>query len=351
MKFREIIFISLAACLLLPAQPAWSDALEVPAEVSVNDVKPNLVQPYIVKPGDTLWDIADYFFKDPFKWVNIWERNLYITNPDLIYPGNKIWFDGRYAKQGGLRVERLRMEAIEKPVEKMEAKIDLSLLLTALERQDFIQPEEVNGVGHILDSEDERLNYGLNDRLYLKLNRPARPGELFDVFRTSDPIRDPDSGEVVGLLVVHLGQVRISSQSQGIYRGEVVKAFEELSRGDRLKPARIIDPYIVPSYPENELAGKVLYIRNNAAEAGQHQIIGISLGQQPGVQAGTALSIYRAGRVIMDRVSGEEVTLPEEEIGQALVLVPQKDASIALITKATRPVNNGDSVRNPTYIK
>lgn len=130
----------------------------------------------------------------------------------------------------------------------------------------------------------------------------------------------------------------------------MIKAFEELSRGDRLKPARTIDPYIVPTYPENELAGSVLYIRNDAAEAGQHQIIGISLGQQAGVQAGTALSIYRAGRRITDRVTGEELILPEEEIGQALVLVPQQDASIALITKSTRPINIGDSVRDPTYI-
>jgi len=349
MKFLKIICLSLATCLLLSVQPAWSDSLDMPAAVTADDLKPNVEQPYIVKPGDTLWDIADHFFKDPFKWVKIWERNLYITNPDLIYPGNKIWFDGR--SEGGLRVERWQPEAKAKPVERLEKKIDSSLLLTALERQDFIQPSEVEGVGHILDSEDDRLNYGLNDRLYLRLNQVAKPGDLFDVFRTSDPIHDPHSGELVGLLVVHLGQVRITSQADGIYRGEVVKAFEELSRGDRLKPAKEIDPYIVPSYPENALAGTVLYIRNDAAEAGQNQIIGISLGQQLGLEPGSALSIFRAGRTIKDRVTGEKVTLPEEEVGQALVLVPQKDASIALITKSTRPINIGDSVKNPTYTK
>lgn len=350
MKFRKIIFMSLAACLLLGSPSVYADTLDMPPAVTANDLKPNVPQPYIVKPGDTLWDIADHFFKDPFKWINIWERNLYITNPDLIYPGNKIWFDGRFARQGGLRVERLRPEVVARPVERLEGKIDSSLLLTALARQDFIQPHEVEGVGHILDSEDARLNYGMNDRLYLKLGEAAQEGDLFDVFRTSDPIRDPHSGDLVGLLVIHLGQVRITSRAGGVYRGEVIKAFEELSRGDRLKPARTIDPYIVPTYPENELAGSVLYIRNDAAEAGQHQIIGISLGQQAGVQAGTALSIYRAGRRITDRVTGEELILPEEEIGQALVLVPQQDASIALITKSTRPINIGDSVRDPTYI-
>ena len=349
MKFLKIISVSLAACLLLSVQTAWSDSLDMPPAVTTDDLKPNVEQPYIVKPGDTLWDIADHFFKDPFKWVKIWERNLYITNPDLIYPGNKIWFDGRF--EGGLRVERWQPQAKAKPVERLEKPIDLSQLLTVLERQDFIQPGEVEGVGHILDSQDQRLNYGRNDHLYLRLNQDAKPGDLFDVFRTSDPIHDPHSGELVGMLVVHLGQVRITSQADGVYRGKVEKAFEELSRGDRLKPAKEIDPRIVPSYPENELAGSVLYIRNNAFEAGQHQIIGINLGQQRGLKPGSALSIFRAGRKIKDQVTGETVTLPEEEIGQALVLVPQQDASIALITKSTSSINIGDSVKNPTYIK
>ena len=349
MKFLEIICASLVAALLFCSQPAWADSLDMPPAVTSDDLKPNVEQPYIVKPGDTLWDIADHFFKDPFKWIKIWERNLYITNPDLIYPGNKIWFDGRAA--GGLRVERLEPRAIAKPVERLEKPIDMSQLLTVLERQDFIQPSEVEGVGHILDSQDQRLNYGRNDNLYLRMNQPANPGDLFDIFRTGDPVRDPHSGEVVGFLVEHLGQVRISSQADGIYRAKVEKAFQEISRGDRLKPAKEIDPRIVPSYPENELAGSVLYIRNNAFEAGQHQVIGISIGQQLGLKPGSALSIFRAGRKIKDQVTGETVTLPEEEIGQALVLVPQQDASIALITKSTEPINIGDSVKNPTYIK
>ena len=73
------------ACMM-PLQ-ATAGSLTVPQEVSEADIKPDLPQPYIVKKGDTLWDIANYFFKDPHKWLKIWERNLYITNPDLIYPG------------------------------------------------------------------------------------------------------------------------------------------------------------------------------------------------------------------------------------------------------------------------
>lgn len=126
----------------------------------------------------------------------------------------------------------------------------------------------------------------------------------------------------------------------------VLQTFEELSRGDRLKPAKQIDTRITPAYPSGSIHGKVLYIRNNAAEAGQNQVIGISLGLDSGLKAGTALSIHRAGRTIEDRVAGGVVRLPEEKIGELLVLVAQKDASLALVVESSSSINIGDAVRN-----
>lgn len=346
MKFRYLYIVALISCVCLALPSAQADVLRLPGKVSSNDVKPNLPQPYIVKKGDTLWDIANYFFKDPFKWLKIWEQNLYITNPDLIYPGNKIWFDASRQQQGGLSIVRLKPQVVIKPAERLESGVDLSLLLTALARQDFIQPGEVNGVGHILDSKDLRIHFGANDRLYMKMDGVAKTGDVFDVFRSSDPIHDPQSGELVGILIKHLGQIKITSQAQGVHSGIVIRAFEELSRGDRLKPARVIDPHIVPSYPDGQLEGSVLYIRNDAVEAGQDQVIGFSLGLNDGLKAGSVLSIHRAGRMVTDRVTGEEVHLPKEKIGEITVLVPQQTASIALITESTEPINIGDSVHN-----
>jgi hypothetical protein len=178
------------------------------------------------------------------------------------------------------------------------------------------------------------------------MKQAAEDGDVFDVFRTGDPVKDPDSGKVVGVLVYHLGQIEIRSESNGIYRGVVLQTFEELSRGDRLKPAKQIDTRITPDYPEGTLAGKVLYIRNDAAEAGQNQVIGISLGAGDGLRAGTALSIHRAGRTVKDKVTGKKVLLPEEKIGELLVLTAQDKASLALVVESTASINVGDAIRN-----
>jgi hypothetical protein len=64
------------------------------------------------------------------------------------------------------------------------------------------------------------------------------------------------------------------------------------------------------------------------------------------MQPGTVLSIHRPGRAIYDKVDKSKVKLPDEKIGELIVLAPQGVASMALITKSTSPINLGDYVRN-----
>jgi len=341
MTFRHRLLPGLVAMLLL-ASVAHAQATANSTQVGIQPVKANLQQPYIVKKGDTLWDIANYFFKDPMQWLNIWEDNLYITNPDLIYPGNKIWFDSH--RKSGLTIVRPSPEVILRPVQRLKGNLDSPLLLTAMQRQDFIQPEQEQGVGYVLASPDERLNYGLHDHIYLKLNHPTPAGTLFDIFRSTDTIKSPKTGKKLGVLVEDLGQVRVEAQENGIYPAIITRAFAEISRGDRVKPARSINLYLQPTQAQQQLSGSIVYIRGGAHEAAQNQVIGVDLGKKHGMKAGTQLSIMRTGRTVRDPVSGKPVQLPPEKIGDALVLVPQTLASIALITDSTAPIYIGDTV-------
>jgi nucleoid-associated protein YgaU len=76
--------------LILPKEKPDEESPAVPAEA----VPPAPVQEksteYIIRKGDTLWDIANSFYRDPFLWPFIWKANPYVANADLIYPGNKL---------------------------------------------------------------------------------------------------------------------------------------------------------------------------------------------------------------------------------------------------------------------
>ena len=50
------------------------------------------IREYIVKRGDSLWNISKRYCHDPYAWVGIYNANgNKIRNPDLIYPGQRIF--------------------------------------------------------------------------------------------------------------------------------------------------------------------------------------------------------------------------------------------------------------------
>jgi hypothetical protein len=104
-----IMIASLAAiggCLL--ALPAWGQKYPITTEqsatakqvaqagVPLSALSPNAPDSYLVKKGDTLWDISKLFLLSPWRWPELWGMNMEdIRNPHLIYPGQLLVLEKR----------------------------------------------------------------------------------------------------------------------------------------------------------------------------------------------------------------------------------------------------------------
>lgn len=53
---------------------------------------------YVVRPGDTLWSLSLEYYLDPYNYKRLASHNN-IDSPDVIYPGQKIYFPGQIVKR------------------------------------------------------------------------------------------------------------------------------------------------------------------------------------------------------------------------------------------------------------
>lgn len=49
---------------------------------------------YLVRKGDTLWDLSGQFLSDPFVWPDLWQKNPHVQDPHWIYPGDSLCVPG-----------------------------------------------------------------------------------------------------------------------------------------------------------------------------------------------------------------------------------------------------------------
>ncbi len=329
----------------------------------------NAPQRYVVKRGDTLWDISATFLRDPWYWPEIWQVNPQVENPHLIYPGDilsLIYVDGqpRLFLERGIQAQRLSPQIREQRLEEAINTIAYEQIAAFLTRSEVIAREEIDSLPYMISSRGDHLIAGAGNDIYV---RPARdgeplraPGARYNVVEIGDPLVDPDDNDVIGYEALYVAEGRVRRDGDpGTVR--LTESFREATPGDKLIDREVDIPLnFFPKAPASEVNGQIISVVDGVSLIGQYQVVVLNRGERHGLAPGDVLSVYAKGEVIRDRfanasgfrasgmLGGERVTLPDEFAGTVLVFKSYDRISYALVMAAESEINILDVVRNPS---
>ena len=350
--------------------------------IPVSELAPNAPDTYVVKRGDTLWDISRMYLKSPWRWPELWGMNLKaLPNPHLIFPGQTLYLDKSdgYARlrtqpTGGSDTVRLSPRTRTDSL----ASLALPTLKTHLIAPFLVEllvadAATIEQAPRLVATTDQRVLMAAGDRVYARGNPDAplstKPGQprSFRVFREAIPLKDPVTGEVLGYEARYLGNAELArsetteeiSDGKGNLKQEPVPATvditstkEEIRAGDRMlpEPPRTFKNYI-PHEPQTSVNARVVSIYGSTpvAVAGQNQVIAINMGTAQGMEPGHVLTLLTQGDRVRDTTAEGKPTikLPSEHNGLAMVFLTFERVSYALLLDVRTGVRVGDRLVNP----
>jgi hypothetical protein len=335
----------------------------------------NAPKSYIVKKGDTLWDISGIFLKQPWLWPKLWRLNPDINNPHLIYPGDelRLVFD----EQGRPMLVRGKPELKWSPRARIQLKdqsaissLPLEVIAPYIKYGSVLSEEEIEELPYILGS-DEGYKSSV-DGFNLYVNSELELGKSYGIYQKEAAIYDPETEDLLGynIRVVGTGKVLRTGNNDNkepatLY---VDGTKQEIRSGDFIMPVNENQQY--PSFfnlkPANKsLRGLILNTDSGVREFGKLEVVMINRGTEHAIEQGDIVSVKRASPGVVETRNGptyakdtsrwnrmasvddSDYKMPEEVVGEMMIFKVYQQVSLALVLRSSKPLRLQDVITSP----
>lgn len=296
-----------------------------------------------VKKGDTLWDISQKYYGDNWKWPIIWKGNVFINDPDLIYPREKLFIPGlpdggesiRMGNGGMFRIEAGRDAAAEKhPASGIE---------TADSFNSFSH-DKLNGFDSALDEEPEF------SVISTEQNREmVSTGDFITI--DAGTAKGLSAGDTVVLyeqrsrveknraIYSCVGYARVVKAGDETSRAEIYKSFSSISTGYKAAKSEEISVKKPKGFRsvDSDIAGEVVYLAENHRFSAQGYSVIVNIGHPQPVKEGDKFRIFR-------RLE-ENGVVKTEPVGEGQLIIVNGRYSTMYLINSGMEIMKGDIVR------
>ncbi len=306
-------------------------------------------QIYTIKKGDTLWGLSEKFIDDPDYWPQMWSNNPDITNPHLIFPGQKIRvLDGRLeiipAYPDASKAEsREEQPVVTETVPEAEGVIQFKSTGSG---DGFILTTETP-LGILVDSVDNRVLLTKDDMVFLRMEAPdsVTVGDTYSLFSRDDSIKHPQTGKPIGTMMHNLGYLQVTEINEDTITAQIGGVFREVTRGAELFEYIPVRRDLTLQRAAEAHQGYIIAARDEKHFQGSNDIIFIDRGSDDALASGNLFYISRPRKVsdeILKKVG--EVRLPDEVLGAAVIIEVKAKTASALIIKSVDAMYIGDRI-------
>ena len=347
-RFQAIAVIGFL--LLTPATALATQQQETSATTATRGdvirLREDAPREYVVKKGDTLWDISAMYLNDPWHWPELWRLNDDIANPHLIYPGDRLylsWVNGRPQLSRKL-TKTLNPEGKLEPKGNPIPTFDRAALEPFLEGHMIASRGEVARLPQILG--DNRGAPRINGMAPIFIKGNVELDRKYRVFTPVDNFDDQ-------VLLRDVAGVRINLHHVDVIEGELIRPEREIRRGDVvLQPQPIDLPEIITPSNGAAVDGYVVASLNARNKHGKYDMVVLDKGATDGVEVGQMFQAIRPGvSVFMDgekpefanlykpyddlsRKWRESLRLPDQASAELLVIKTFPNSSMAMVVEA-----------------
>jgi len=331
---------------------------------------------HLVRRGDTLWDLCNRYYQNPWAWPKVWSYNPQIANPHWIYPGDQLRLTNA-ADGAGLRAQSLSPRQTSTLGSGRGGLINRRPQITTgtvfLRDQGYIGDPKRDVWGELIGSDEEQMMLAEGNHVVLSLRPGVKvvKGQELTVFNSvRQPQKVAGARKPPGEIVAIRGTVKVIdfNPDTRMARAMLTESVDVIERGASVGPVGRRFDVVPPLKTSAKVSTRVLTSIYPNVYIARDQIAFLDKGSEDGLLQGSRLFVLRRGdswRASLDTASkmttrrmlintpeeaGDEDTpihgdndkFPEDTVAELRVLRTEKYSSIALVVESKREVVSGD---------